>query len=450
MPPSNRGDAPFATLRRALGRWDLTAIGINQVIGSAIFLLPASIAARIGGWSAIGVVFAGLASMLIALCLAESASRFESTGGPYLFTRAAFGRFAGFEVGWMQWFVRALAYAAILNGLALALGFYWPFVTSGVGRVLLVTSVVAALAWINVRGVRQSSLVITLLTIGKLLPLAIFIVTGLFFVNWSRMAPSGAISLSQAGSAALLLIFAFGGYEVIPVPAGEARHPARHLPFALVATILAATAVLALVQLVAQGILPDDLAQSETPLADAALISLGGAGALMIGVGSVVSMMGTNAGQVLTGSRMLFALAENGELPSWFARIHPRFRTPANTVLFTSSVAFALALTGSFEALAAASAVARLVVYGAACASTVQLRRPGYAQAVRPATFVIPFGPSVPVLALAVVVAVLAGATGQQLLGGLSALVVGAALFIITGWLRNRVNRRAMNERSSS
>ena len=144
------------------------------------------------------------------------------------------------------------------------------------------------------------------------------------------------------------------------------------------------------------------------------------------------------------------ALAENGELPSWFARIHPRFRTPANTVLFTSSVAFALALTGSFEALAAASAVARLVVYGAACASTVQLRRPCYAQAVRPATLMIPFGPLVPVLALAVVVAVLAGATGQQLLGGLSALVVGAAFFIIAGWLRNRVNRRAMNERSSS
>src|SRR5262249_17645689 len=238
-----------------------------------------------------------------------------------------------------------------------------------------VTAVTTALAWINVRGIRQSLLVIKLLTIGKLLPLAVFIAVGLFFVSWSRVVPSGAISVGQAEAAALLLIFAFGGYEVVPVPAGESRHPGRHVPFALIATILAVTAVMALAQIVAQGLLPN-LAQSKTPIADASLISLGSAGALMIGIGSVVSMTGNNAGQVLTGSRMLFALAENGELPSWFAKIHPRFRTPANTVLFSSAVVLVLALTGSFEKLAAASAVARLVVYAGGCASTLKLRLP--------------------------------------------------------------------------
>jgi amino acid transporter len=366
-----------------------------------------------------------------------------------LFTRAAFGRFAGFEVGWMQWFTRASSQASVVNGLALALGFYWPFVTSGAGRAALVTLVTVALAWINVRGIRQSSLVITLLTLGKLLPLAVFIGAGFFFVNWSRVVPSGAITFGQAEAAALLLIFAFGGYEVVPVPAGESTHPERHVPFALVVTILAVTAVMALAQMVAQGTL-SGLAQSKTPIADAALVSLGTAGALMIGIGSVVSMTGNNAGQVLTGSRMLFALAENQELPSWFAQVHPRFRTPANTVLFTSAVALVLALTGSFEKLAAASAVARLVVYAAGCAASLKLRQSRYADAVQPATFVVPFGPVIPVLAVAVSVTILAGATRQQLLGGLSALVVGAALFVASGWLRNRSNRRATNQGSSS
>ena len=94
-------------LRRALGRWDLTAIGVNQVIGGAVFALPAAVAANTGTWSPWLVAATGGLSLLIALCFAEMASRFEGTGGPYLYTRAAFGRFAAFEVGWLMWFTRA-------------------------------------------------------------------------------------------------------------------------------------------------------------------------------------------------------------------------------------------------------------------------------------------------------------------------------------------------------
>src|SRR5215471_5022614 len=125
------------TLQRALGRWDLTAIGVNQVIGGAIFLMPAQVAAQIGGWSPMAFVLMGLASLTVALCFAEVGSRFDGTGGPYLYTRAASGRFAGFEVGWMQWFTRVAAQASVVNALALAVGFYWPAMTDGVGRAAL-------------------------------------------------------------------------------------------------------------------------------------------------------------------------------------------------------------------------------------------------------------------------------------------------------------------------
>ena len=120
------------TLRRELGKWDLTAIGVNQVIGSAIFLLPSQVAAQVGAWSPIAFLAIGGASLLVALCFAEVGSRFEGTGGPYLYTRAAFGRFVGFEVGWMQWVTRVTSQASIANALALALGFYWPAIASGV------------------------------------------------------------------------------------------------------------------------------------------------------------------------------------------------------------------------------------------------------------------------------------------------------------------------------
>ena len=416
------------TLRRALGRWDLTAIGINQVIGGAIFLMPSQVAAEIGAWSPIAFVLMGLASLTVALCFAEAGSRFESTGGPYLYTRAAFGRFVAFEVGWMQWFTRAASQASVMAGIAVALGYYWQAVTAGWPRTLLLLGVTAALTWVNVRGIRQSAWLVNALTIGKLLPLALFIVVGLRYVDGTALTTLPAVTLGQFSAAALLMIFVYGGYDVVPVPAGEAVDPRRHVPFALVLTILAVMGVMTLAQVVAQGLLPDLPAHS-TPIADAAAVLLGSIGALLVGVGSVISMTGNNAGQVLSGSRMLFALAEHGELPAFFGRIHPRFRTPANAVIFTSVVAVVLALTGSFARLAVVSALARLVTYTGVSAATLRLRSPRFVEVVKPSSFVAPLGPVVPTLAIVVSLAIAAGATREQLLGGLAALAAGGVLY---------------------
>ena len=419
-----------AALRRALGRWDLTAIGINQVIGGAIFLMPSQVAAQIGGWSPIAFLLAGLASLLVALCFAEVGSRFEGTGGPYLYTRAAFGRFVAFEVGWMQWFTRVTSLASVANGIALALGSYAPEAATGAGRVLLVTAIIATLAWINVRGIRESAWVVNALTIGKLVPLGLFLAFGLARLDPARVGPLPAITTEQAASAALLLVFVFGGFDVIPVPAGEARDPRRHVPFALVMTVLVVTVLFTLTQLVSTATLPG-LAASRTPVADAARVTMGAAGALLVAAGSILSMVGNNAGGVLTGSRMVFALAEHGDLPRALARVHPHYRTPSNAILFTAGVALVLAASGSFVALAAASAVARLVTYAGTCAATLQLRRPRRAGSVAPATFVPPLGPVVPVLAVLISLAILISASRLRILAGVAALGAGAVLFLM-------------------
>jgi amino acid transporter len=416
--------------RRELGRWDLTAIGINQVIGSAIFLLPANVAKEIGAWGPAAFLGVGLASLLIALCFAEVGSRFERTGGPYLPARAAYGRFIGFEVGWMMWFTRVASQASVSNGLALALAFYWPALSAGIPRMVLITAVTLTLMWINIRGIKQSSWVVNALTIGKLLPLFLFIAVGIWFIDVSRLTSVPGVTAGQVGTAALLLVFAYGGYEVTGVPAGEAANPRRDVPFAFVTTILTVAAVMTLTSVVATGVLPD-VAATQTPLADGAAVFLGAAGALFISVGSAVSMTGNNMGQVLTGSRTIFALAENGDLPRWFARVHPQYQTPANAVLFTALVALTLALTGSFVTLAAVSAVARLVMYLAVCTATLVLRRRPPDADMREAQFTAPLGPIVPVLASVVALSILAGATAQQLLMGGYALAAGAVLFLI-------------------
>ena len=419
------------TLKRALGRWDLTALGVNQVIGGAIFLWPAQLAAQIGAWSPIGFVLIGFLSLSVALCIAELSSRFDTTGGPYLYTRAAFGDFVGFEIGWMQWFSRATSQASIMAATAVALGYYGPALTTGWPRAVFLIALTAGFGAINVRGVRQSSWVVNVLTVGKLAPLALFILIGLAFVEPARLTLLPAITIQQSLSAGLLLIFIYGGYEVVPVPAGESLDPRRDVPFAMVATIGVVMIVMTLTQIVAQGVLAD-VAGHATPIADAAATFLGAAGALLIGVGSVVSMTGNNAGQVLSGSRMIFALAEQGQLPAFLARVHPRYRTPANAILFTSAVALILALSGSFVQIALVSALARLLMYGGSAAATLRLRAPRFADIVKPAGFTAPLGPTIPIVAMGVCVVLAAGATRQQLLGGVSALAVGAIMFALS------------------
>ena len=396
------------------------------MIGGSIFLLPSQVASVVGAWSAIAIGVMGLVSLSVALCFAELASRFEGTGGPYLYTRQAFGAFFGFEVGWMQWFTRAASQATIMAGTTLALGYYWPAATASWPRALVIVAVAVALAWVNVRGVRLGALVVNTFTIAKLLPLALFIVVGLAYVEPARLTVLPPLTARQALAGALLLIFMYGGYEVVPVPGGEAIDPRRDVPFALVATIVAVAAVMTLAQVVAQGVLAD-LSTHTTPIADAAAVFLGSSGALLVGMGSIVSMTGNNAGQVLTGARMIFALAEQGELPAWFGRIHPRYQTPANAVLFTTVVATALALSGSFARLAVVAALAKLIMYAGCAAATLELRR--RPRDTRPATFVIPGGPTVPAIALVVSIGIGFGATRTQLLGGALALAAGAALY---------------------
>jgi amino acid transporter len=276
--------------------------------------------------------------------------------------------------------------------------------------------------------VREGAALVNAMTIGKLVPLALFIVIGFAYVEPARLTNLPPITLRHSLAAGLLLIFIYGGYEVVPVPAGESLDPRRDIPFAMVASIVVVMIVMSLAQIVAQGVLPD-LAGHATPIADAAAAFMGAAGALLIGVGSVVSMTGNNAGQVLSGSRMLFALAEQGQLPRLFGRIHPRYRTPANAIVFTSAVALTLALSGSFAQIAVVSALARLLMYGGSAAATLRLRSPRFSAVVKAAGFTAPLGRAMPIVAMCVCVALAAGATRPQLLGGIAALAIGAGLY---------------------
>lgn len=208
-------------LVREVGRWNLAALAINTSIGSAIFGLPVVIAQLVGGASPIAYVVAGVGMAIIALCLAEVSSRFREAGGPYLYARVAFGRFAGLQVGWALWLVRIAGGAANANLFTVYLGEFWKGTTEPVTRVALITAIVGLLAAINYCGVRYGARMSTILAVAKLLPLTLFCVAGLFFLNPAHFRAGVGAGTAEWTQAILLMVFAYGGFESATIPAAE-------------------------------------------------------------------------------------------------------------------------------------------------------------------------------------------------------------------------------------
>jgi amino acid transporter len=418
--------------RREIGLASLTAIALNGVIGSGIFVLPATVAALLGAASAGAYLVAAALTALVVLCFAEAGSRFDRTGGPYVYARQAFGRFVGFEVGWMFLLTRVAAAAAIANACVAYLGWFAPPLASGVGRLAALTVIFGALAAVNYAGVKHGSTVVNLFTLAKAVPLVVFVAVGLFFIDRTRIDLATMPPVGSLREASLLLIFAFGGFENANVPAEELKNPRRDLPIALLAAVAATAVLYVLIQVVALGTLAG-LATDRTPLASAAQQFLGPAGAAFMTTGAVISTIGSLSALVLVGPRILYALSADGELPAALSAIHPRLLTPHLAIVAFTAVVWALALWGTFAQLAAVSAAARLVFSAATCLAIPVLRR---SPESRHAHFVVPGGSAVPLAAAAVSLWLLTGLSRPQAVAGALALAAFMVVFAVNSALR--------------
>jgi basic amino acid/polyamine antiporter, APA family len=385
-----------AGLIRGIRRWDLVAVAINGIIGAGIFGLPAKVFSLIGPYSLIAFLVCAVVVTLFILCFAEVGSRFDETGGPYLYAREAFGKTVSFEIGWLIWLARVTAFGANCNLLVAYLSYFLPASTNPLWRAVIIVTVVLMLTIINVVGIRQAAIVSNIFTIGKLIPLLAFIAIGLFFINPHAFALGAQPTTGDFSKSVLLLIYAFTGFEMAAIPAGEIKEPRKYLPYALLIAIGVVAVVYVLVQVVCVGTLPE-LAQSQKPLADAGARFMGTAGGALISAGAIISIVGNLNILVLSGSRIPFAIAERRQLPAIFAKVHARFSTPYIAILFTAVVMMFLTLKSSFVAALTISAIARLVTYAATCIALPVFRR---RSTTPPAIFTVPFGSVIAVLAL--------------------------------------------------
>lgn len=412
-------------LIRGLGRWDFTAVVINTIIGAGIFGLPARVYAQIGSFSLLAFVACALIIGLIVLCYAEVASRFSSTGGPYLYARETFGTAVGFEVGWLYWIVRVATFAANCNLFVTYLAFFVPGASDRALRIVLVSAVVLVITAVNIAGIRESAVMTNIFTVGKLVPLLVFAVVGMFFIQPGNFNFEAVPEYSSFSSAVLLLIYAFVGFEASVVLSGETREPSRTIPFGLIVGLVVVAIFYILIQIVSIGTLPG-LATSERPLADAAASFLGPLGAGFITIGALISIFGNLNVGVLASTRMLFAMSEQRDLPPVFERTHKKFKTPYAAIIATSIVILILTIQSSFLTAVAIATITRLLVYATTCLALPILKRSERG----PAPFSVPLGIVAAVLSIVLIIWLLTRVDfAKEGLAVIIAAAVGIVLF---------------------
>ena len=309
-------------------------------------------------------------------CFAEVSSQFRDAGGAYLYSQAAFGRVVGLNIAWLSWLVRLMSTAANASLFVIYLAEFWPGARTAAPRVLILTVLVGALTWVNIRGVRSGTRVSNIFVIAKIAPLVLFCLAGLGFALMRHQAEFSLTIGDRGGflQALLLLMFAYGGFEAAMIPMSEARDPRRDAPFALLSALGVVTVLYSLVQVVVVGLL-ENAAPTERPLAAAANIMFGGIGGQAMALAAIVSTFGYVAAAMLLVPRLTYAMGERGDFPKFFAAVHPRFRTPHVSIVAFSMLLWVFAVAGDFRWNVTVAAVARLFTYGAVCAALPVLRR---------------------------------------------------------------------------
>ncbi len=361
-----------------MGRWSLTALMVNTIIGASIFGTPSLIAARLGSYSPAAYLVAGAGIAVIAACMSEVASQFSEAGGPYLYSRVAFGQFVGIEIGWLTWLSRIGATSAAANLFITYLSQFFPGVSGRFTRILVMALLVGVLAIVNVLGVVAGNRVSNFFTATKLFILLVFIAAGFAALAWRPsvrvIPPTPVTTAGDWFDAVLLLVYSYGGFEAALFVTGELRNPRKDAPFALLAALASVTLIYTAVQVVVIRTLPR-AAETGRPIADSASQFLGPAGGALIAGGIVLSLYGYLSANMLHTPRLTFALGEHGDFPSAFAAIHKRFRTPYFSILVFAVVSLAFSVGGNFRWNATVSAVARLFTYGATALALPVMRK---------------------------------------------------------------------------
>jgi APA family basic amino acid/polyamine antiporter len=334
--------SPATDAPRELGLIACTALVVGNMIGSGIFLLPASLAA-IGPISIVGWLLTSAGAIILSIIFGRLSRIITKTGGPYAYCEAGYGEFAGFIIAWGYWIALWTGNAGVAVAFAGYVGYLVPAVgQSPVLGMMVALAAIAGLTLLNIRGVQQAGAVQVVTTVLKLVPLLLIGVFGLFWIDASNFSPanlSGKSDLAAISAAAALTLWAYLGLESATVPSGSVRDPERTIARATILGVLIAAVVYIAVTTVAIGVVePAALGKSTAPLADVARVLWGPAGGILVALGAIISTFGTLNGFTLLTGQVPYGAALDRVFPERMGHLS-RFGTPANALVFSNVLA---------------------------------------------------------------------------------------------------------------
>jgi len=437
---------PQTTTRSALGLWAMISLVVGNVIGSSIFLLP-SVLAPFGGLAIVSWLITSAGALLLALVFARLAAQVPKAGGPYAYSRLAFGDFMGFLIAWGYWIGLWASVAAVAVGTLSYIGALLPSVASSM---TLSGAVAIGMVWfltiVNLRGVQGAGRLQTVTTVLKLVPLVAIGTLGLLHVNWSNFAPTipaGYPSMFSAiiGATALTL-FSYLGIESATVPADDVQDPVHTIPRATVIGTLIVAAVYIFSTIGVLGALPPSvLAASPAPYADAAASMWGNWAYLFVTIGAIISGFGALNGFILLQGQVPRAAGQDNLFPRRFAALSkagvPAFGCVVSTAL-ASVVIFsnfggrqgAGALTDAYGSIILVATFTTLVPYAFCAMAELLLAVPKRDAAARRRLQTTSL---IGILAFVFSFVAIVGAGAETALKGFLALLLGVPVYV---WLQ--------------
>lgn len=412
---------------RQIGLFSMVLLCLNNILGLGLFLLPGQVAAFAGNYSVALYIFVGLIVMAIAWVYTKCSSLYTRNGGAYLYAKEAFGTFVGFEIGLMRWAVMMIAWASLSVGFVTALGGLWPLALMTPYKQLLIASLIFSLGIVNIFGVQTVNRMNNVITIAKLLPLFAFVFFGIFYMgsHASLAELSTSIPIGSFGTAALIIFYAFGGFDALPVVAGEMKNPQKNIPKAMIWGVLITALIYVLVQVICLWILGPALSTSISPLADVANIILGPIGKLLVTLSMLVSIGGILVASSFITPRTPSAMAEDRLIFPKLLDLN-RYGSPYISIVISTLLTTIIALSGSFVQLVTISVVSRFAQYISTCLAIYMYERKGLLQ-----PFSSPWKRFIPLFALVGIGWMLMNAEPYQLLLGFGALILGVPLYFL-------------------
>ncbi len=367
-------------LKRSLGLFDVISLVIGTIVGADIYIAAAFGAGFLGPATVLAWILAGVMAMTIALCFAECSSLVPQVGGPYAYAKEAFGDFTGFIVGWSLLIASWSAIAVFPLAFVSYLKFFFPNISLTV-QIIVKILFVLFLTVVNYFGVRQAGKANDILTILKIAPILIFTIAGIIYfilkpsILISNFTPLAPLGFGGLGSALVLIFWAYVGFELVTVPSDEIIDSKKTIPLAIGIGMGIIVLFYFVTNFVIVGVVPwMDLSTSTAPLALAGFALLGALGAAFLTIGALLSISGSDEAGILSSARIPYAMAGDGLLPKFFAKVHPKYGTPYVALIIQNTITLIAAIFGTISQLIILSVFTILFCYLITCISVFPLR----------------------------------------------------------------------------